>query len=72
MFMIRNVLLLLCSVNVFNSQYKKYYLYADSVYFSIIYKAILRDGKAMSVKSCFCFMSPFLWYGAHYRYIIQT
>lgn len=23
----------------------------------------------MPVKSCFFFMSPFLWYGAHYRYI---
>lgn len=70
--MISNVLLLLGSVNVFNSQYENCYLYADSVYFSIIYKAILSDGKAMSVKSCFCFTSPFLLYGRHYRYIIQT
>jgi len=49
--MISRVLLLFGSVNVFNSQYENCYLYADAVYFSVIYKAILCGGKAMSVKS---------------------
>lgn len=64
--------LLLASVSVFNSQYGNCCLYADSIYFSIIYKAVFFDGKAMSVESCFCSMSPFLWYDTYYRYIIQT
>lgn len=68
LFTTSNILLRFGSVNVFNSQYKKCYLYADCVYFGIIYKAILCDGSHVC-KVMFSFVSPFLWCGAHYRYI---
>lgn len=39
---------------------------------ALFIKQYFFDGKAMSVESCFCSMSPFLWYDTYYRYIIQT
>jgi len=68
--MISGILLLLGSVSVFNSQYEKCYLY--TVCFGIIYKAVLCDDKAMSVRSCFASCLPSCGMVHVTRTLIQT